>query len=188
VWKRERCRSGMKWMSVVLAAALAGCASLAVKDENSSYYPVPVGSKLILHRDLEIPADSARVYLQGGQVVKSAGVFDPYCRFEVRDVLNVPQTLKADEFVVRKTQMDMLHISMHDGVQLAGLSGWGSSESDVTLVWYLWLESPRQPNVRRLICGGKFDAAFRARRPSINEIRIQLGDIASLITPHEPAP
>src|SRR3569623_88118 len=188
VWKRERCRSGMKWMSVVLAAALAGCVSLAVKDENSSYYPVPVGSKLILHRDLEIPADSARVYLQGGQVVKSAGVFDPYCRFEVRDVLNVPQTLKADEFVVRKTQMDMLHISMHDGVQLAGLSGWGSSESDVTVAWYLWLESPRQPNVRRLICGGKFDAAFRARRPSINEIRIQLGDIASLMTPHEPLP
>src|SRR3569623_3825154 len=94
----------------------------------------------------------------------------------------------GDEFVVRKTLLDMLHISIHDGVQMAGLSGCGSSESDVTLVWKLWLESPRQPKVRRLICGGKFDPAFRARRPSINEIRIQLGYIASLITPHEPAP
>src|SRR3569623_779821 len=122
VWKRERCRSGMKWMSVVLAAALAGCASLAVKDENSSYYPVPVGSKLILHRDLEIPADSARVYLQGGQVVKSAGVIDPNCRIEVRDVLSVPQPLKGDEYVERKTQMDMLPISIHDEVQMASLS------------------------------------------------------------------
>src|SRR3569623_1474850 len=99
VWKRERCRSGMKWMSVVLAAALAGCVCLAVKDENSSYYPVPVGSKLILQRDLEIPADSARVYLQVGQVLKTACVLDPYCRFELRYVLNLPQTLKSDESV-----------------------------------------------------------------------------------------
>ena len=176
--KRWQVRCG--W--ILLLSGLSACANLILKDENSPYYPVPAGSKLILHQDLQIPPDSARVYLQYGQVVKAPSVSDPYCRFEVNDVRPAAQTLRADEFVVRKTQMDTLYISMQGPLVLAAMQAMVSDGGgDVTLVWYLWLDSPRQPNVRRLICGGMFDYPYRARRPSINEIRVQLGHIATLI-------
>jgi hypothetical protein len=167
-----------------LLLSLCACADLAPKDEDSPYYAVPIGSRLILHQDLTIPPDSARVYLQYGKVVKAPRSSDPFCRFEVNDVLPAAQTLKADEFVVRKTQRDRLNISSRSPVTAAALHGFARDEGDaVTLVWYLWLESPRQPKVRRLICGGGFDYPYRARRPSINEIRVQLGDVATLLTP-----
>ena len=176
--RRNRC------VCFLLLLSVSACADLAPKDENSPYYPVPAGSRLILHQDLTILPDSARVYLQYGKVVKAPRTSDPFCRFEVNDVLPSAQTLMADEFLVRKTQMDRLNISSRTPLTAAALHGFGRDEGDaVTLVWYLWLASPRQPNVRRLICGGSFDYPRRARRPSINEIRMQLGDIATLIAP-----
>lgn len=177
----KRWRVRCSW--VVLVLGLHACANLIPKDENSPYYPVPAGSRLILHQDLRVPPDSARVYLQYGKLVAAPSTSDPYCQFEVNDVLPVVQTLKADEFVVRKTQMDLRHISLQNPLIMAAWHGSESDDADdVTLVWYVWLYSPRQPNVLRLICGGMFDQPYRARRPSINEIRAQLGDIASLIT------
>lgn len=175
-------RPWIRCSQVLLLLGLSACANLVPKDENSSYYPVPTGSRLILHQDLHIPPDSARVYLQHGKVVKAPHTSDPYCRFELNEVLAVAQTLKADEFVVRKTQMDRLYISSQDPLIKAAIQGADRGDtSDVTLVWYLWLASPRQANVHRLICGGRFDYPYRARRPSIKEIRAQLGGIATLI-------
>jgi hypothetical protein len=175
----RRWRTGV-WFALLLS--LHACADLVPKDESSPYYPVPVGSKLILHSDLRIPPDSARAYLQYGKPVKAPHTTDPYCQFQVRDVLPVEQTIKADEFVVRKTQMDEKLISLLTPLIVAALPGFGMGDADdVTLVWYLWLDSPRQPNVLRLICGGMFDQPYRARRPSIKQIRQQLGDVATLV-------
>ncbi|MDX1251765.1 MAG: hypothetical protein IDH49_05870 [Gammaproteobacteria bacterium] len=178
-----------RWSLIMALAGLSACASLAPQDENLSFYPVPAGSRIILHQDLQVPPDSVRAYMQHGQVVKAPSPFDPYCQFEVNDVLPVAQTIKADEFVVRKTQMGEQHIASRSPFMKAGMGvsfGARSGSRDVLLVWYLWLDSPRQPNVRRLICGGKFDAPYRARRPSINEIRAQLGSIATLNVVQKP--
>lgn len=174
---------------VMAMAGLSACANLAPQDESLSFYPVPAGSKIILHQDLQVPPNSVRAYMQHGQVVKAPSPFDPYCQFEVNDVLPVAQTIKADEFVVRKTQMGEQHIASGNAFLKAGTGvsfGARPGSRDVLLVWYLWLDSPRQPNVRRMICGGKFDAAYRARRPSINEIRAQLGSIATLSVVQKP--
>ena len=163
----------------MLCAALGACADLGRKDASSPFYPVPAGSKVVLHRDLEVPPDAARVYLQDGQVVKAPSIFNPFCRFDVNDVQPVTQVVRAGEFTVRKTQMDMLHISMAEPMRFAAIGFDAGGTSDITLVWYLWLDSP-QPNVRRLLCGGRFDSPDRARRPSISEIRAQLGQVATL--------
>jgi hypothetical protein len=180
--KRRRIKYG--WFLLVLC--LGACAGLVPKDENSPYYATPPGSRLILHQDLTIPADMARVYLQRGRVVAAPHTTQSFCRFEVNDVLPVEQTLKADEFIVRKTQMATLLVSMQDSATMAASLGFGEEDSsDVSLAWYLWLDSPHQPNVRRLICGGRFDYPSQARRPSINDIRAQLGKVATLITAGE---
>ncbi len=170
----------LKYSLVLAALSLTACANLAPKDEKSPFYAVPAGSRIVLHHDLQIPPDRARVYLQNGKVVKGPSPFSPYCQFEVNDVLPAGQTLKADEFMVRKTQMAEEFIASRSPFIMAASGGGNSGSRDLLLAWHLWLESPRQPNVRRMICGGKIDTPYRARRPSINEIRAQLGDIATL--------
>jgi hypothetical protein len=176
----------IKYGWFLLLPCLSACANLVPKDENSPYYATPPGSRLILHQDLTIPVDMARVYLQRGRVVAAPHTTQSFCRFEVNDVLPVEQTLKADEFVVRKTQMATLLVSMQDSATNAlALEFGGDGSSDVSMAWYLWLDSPHQPNVRRLICGGRFDYPYLARRPSINDIRAQLGKVATLITADE---
>jgi len=171
------------WLRYCLALAtlsLTACANLAPKDENSPFYAVPAGSRIVLHQNLQISPDRARVYLQDGKIVRGPSPFSPYCQFEVNDLLPAGQILKADEFVVRKTQMGEEFIASRSPFILAVSGGGNAGSRDLLLVWHLWLESPRQPNVRRMICGGRFDTPYRARRPSINEIRTQLGDIATL--------
>jgi hypothetical protein len=46
--------------------------------------------------------------------------------------------------------------------------------------YHLWLDSPSQPNVMRLTCRGVIDEPWKARRPSIAEIRASLGTLATL--------
>ncbi len=163
---------------ILLLLNLGACSTLSPpKDENSNIYAVPAGSKLILHQDLQIKPKSARVYLRNGEVSNKPGG-KSYCVFKVNDVIPDVQILKADEFIVRKTQMGTVNITMHDPMILASTDG--GSVNDVTLVWHLWLESPHQPNVRMLTCGGIRNHPSRAHRLSINEIRTHLGEIATL--------
>lgn len=170
---------------------LGACAGMAQRDENSPYRAVGVGSTITLHRDLTVPPERARVYLQGGEVVDGASPLAPYCMFEVNDVLPAPQTIKADTFTVRKVQMDKINITSAGAGMVAAVGigiGVGTnigSGGDVAQVWYLWLDSPRQPNVRRLVCGGELTDPWEAQRPSVNEIREQLGQIATLTLPGE---
>lgn len=172
-------RSLKIFICILLLLKLSGCSTLSPpKDENSHLYGVPAGSKVILHQDLQIKPNSARVYLRNGEVSNKPGG-KSYCQFKVNDVIPEEQTLHADEFIVRKTQMGTVNITMHDPLIVASRDNKGTS--DVTLVWYLWLESPQQPNVRLLTCGGTRQMPHRARRLSINEIRTHLGDIASLV-------
>ena len=47
----------MPWIPLVLTAIfLSACVTVAERDEMSPYFIIPAGSRLILNRDLEIPA------------------------------------------------------------------------------------------------------------------------------------
>ena len=52
---------------VLVVTVLAACQTTAYEgNENSPYYKVPIGSKLILHQEIEIPPHLAGIYLQAG--------------------------------------------------------------------------------------------------------------------------
>jgi len=80
---------------------LAGCNTAQTRDVNSPYYKVPIGSQIILNKDLEIPAGRAHISLQDGIVTPRIGEFGVSCTFEVRDL--GPSTIKAGTFTVRET-------------------------------------------------------------------------------------
>lgn len=182
--------ASIAWWRYGLAAALAaaGCAAPAVVDEQSRFYPPPIGTVIELHRDLTVAPDHARVTIQRGAVAPGVHPFDTWCQLEVNDVFPTEQTVRADTFTVYKVSRETAQVVMGSPPQMvAGVDTNDSGSSDVTQIWHLWLKSPQQLNVRRLSCGGWFDTPSRAQYPSVVEIRAALGEVASLHLPTPPS-
>jgi hypothetical protein len=183
----------MKILPPVLAlATLTACQSARyIGDESSPYYVVPVGSRLVLNRDLTIPANQVGVYLQGGQLVSYRDVnqYHPHCKFEVRTLTDAPRTVRADEFMVMRATQQQLP-SVRAPIQVAGAGihigigiGGGSQDGGPSPEAYatrLVLKSERQPDVLRLTCGHWDMPNPYAVHLSISQIRKTLGDVMSL--------
>ena len=85
----------------VMILVLAGCNTAQTRDVNSPYYKVPIGSTIILNKDLEIPAGQAHINLQDGIAATAVGNYDVSCTFNVRNL--GPSTIKADTFTIRES-------------------------------------------------------------------------------------
>jgi len=115
---------------------------------------------LVLAQELEIPAGSARVYLQGGGV-RSFSEIDPWyphCWLLSRRVDEVPQVVRADRFrIVRVGHGTEQSARRVTGlVRVSGSDGGPPAYNFATL---LELDSPRQAQVMRLECAIKSDYA-----------------------------
>ncbi len=163
---------------LVLALLLAACQTTAYQgDENSPYFTVPAGARLVLHRELVIPADRVDVYLQGGRVLGYAEVnpHHPFCTLDVRRRLDVPQTVAPDEFAVTKATQDIRYTRRAPGAVLAS-DGSPSFEVYSTI---LALRSERQPHVTRLTCT-QWQYPPLQRHVTIHEMRQALGTLFTL--------
>jgi hypothetical protein len=166
-----------------LCLLLAACQTTGPLDENSPFHVLPSGSRLVLKQELTIPANSAHVTLQGGRVVSDNDVnqYHPNCRLEVHDVRDTPQTVTADEFVVRRARQDA-QVAARAGLMPAGLNNSSNSVSFYIFRTILDLRSERQPQVRWLTCQ-QWDHPARGRHVTISEIRAALGVIMTAQLP-----
>ena len=175
----------------ILALGMAGCAGLDSADRDFPYWLPPVGTEVELKEPLEVRPLSARVFLQQGAVVPKTGLnlYLPSCTFAVTQVFeDRSQTIQPDSFqVVRVTgQREEVVQQAPARYAAAYLAGGGISGGGSTMVMHLvhlWLESPKQPEVRRLSCRGALDDPPLANRPSIAEMGQALGSIAELHLP-----
>jgi len=170
---------------------MAGCASLYMADPDSPYWLPPVGSVVELKQVLEVPPRSARVFLQQGTLVAKTAVnlYLPSCNFAVTPVFeDRSQTILPDSFQVvrvtgqREEVVQQAPAARYAALYLAGGQPDGGSTMIMHLV-HLWLESPKQPDVRRLSCRGALDDPPLAKRPSVTQMRAALGPIAELRLP-----
>lgn len=176
--------------------ALAACQAPGPVGPDSPYYKVPVGSTLTLHQRLTIPAHTAGVYIQGGQVVEHKQLnpvnqYYVYCRLEVDDVQDTAQTVKPDEFTVHRvgsrredvSRAYPMYASRGMGMGMdVGESGGGDEDAGPGMQnWSvdLYLHSPRQPQVRRLACQ-HWVYNYEAEYPTVDEIRKTLGKVMTL--------
>ena len=177
---------------VLVVTVLAACQTTAYEgNENSPYYKVPIGSKLILHQEIEIPPHLAGIYLQAGKIVPLAQVnqYYPHCKFEVFKLKDTPQLIQADEFLIKKVVQEMTHSVSADRLQLAAVSiGMGihigiddDSSPLLTYVTRLDLYSEKQPDVFRLSCG-LWAYPPKGQHVTIREIRQVLGEVFTLQT------
>ena len=79
---------------------LAGCEAVATKDTGRIDFRIPPGSRLVLNRELTIPAGVAHVVFQDGEPGSAANEFEVNCRFEVRDL--GPRVIQPDSFLITR--------------------------------------------------------------------------------------
>jgi len=177
---------------VLIILLLAACGPLVIRDDARREY-VPLRSVVLeLHREVEIPPERTRMFFQGGEVQSAFNEFRPHCELTVRNLLDRPQTIHSDRFLVTHVLADTVQVAtagnvvvaMNLDIQLShgggGDSG-GDGEGRQMKTYIFQLHSDRQPDVLSLVCGGAFDLPSWAARPSLQQIERALGDYATLL-------
>ena len=169
----------MRLLLAVSIVFLTACQSWHEPSENSPYYAIPVGTRLILNQPLTISAEKASVYIQRGKIVPyhRRDTYYANCKFEVNTVKQVSQTIEPDEFVVhRVSQYIEVSRFFAPGTLLAQSGG---DQGDVMSKLYsrlIYLRSSKQPDVLRIACG-RWDDSPVSNHLTIQEIRNALGDL-----------
>lgn len=181
----------MKALGLLAAAAVfvSGCQSARYEgNENSPYYLVPAGSRVILSRELTIPAHQLSVYIQDGQVTTFSRInaYQPHCKFELHALSDSPRTVQKDEFIVVRSVQEIQHTVkaglLYARAPLARRTAGGTDDGGPSVqAWAtrLDLRSERQPQVSRLSCG-HWDYPPAAQHLSIAEMRRALGEVFAL--------
>lgn len=164
------------------SALLTACgSSQAVRDENSQFYSVPLGSTFTLNREITIQPDQTSVYLQNGKIepVSNVDFYRPNCKFELYTISEQARIVKPDTFVVTRIVDQREDVSTKWPVY-AGLGmAYGDGPIHLTFSTTMYLESRIQPDVFRMNCK-QWDWPATGEFLSINQMRQALGDYFTL--------
>ena len=178
----------MKAVTALLAVVfgLAGCAQPERLYDDGAGAPLAPSGQVWLNRELEIPPDRTRVFMQRGEVIAMGDLdhYHPSCDLEVRNLLPETQRVARDTFSITRVVYSQEPVVALEAVRLAGLR-WGGG-----LLWEgghsiyrfvrMDLHSEQQPDVLRLTCRGAYEDYHRASYPTPMEIRVALGEIITL--------
>ena len=164
------------------AALLSACDnSLAVRDENSQFFSVPLGSTFTLNREITIQPDQTSVYLQNGSIVlvRDVDFYRPHCKFELFTISEQARVVDPDTFVVTRIVDQREDVSTewprYAALGMSGVDG----PVHLTYSTTMYLESKIQPDVFRMNCK-RWDWPATGDFLSINEMRQALGDYFTL--------
>jgi len=167
---------------VLVTIGLSSCSYQAPKDPNSSFYAPPVGSQLILHRAITIPANNTEVRIQNGKVIQSSWDLDTYyanCHFELREIANVERTVQPDSFNVTRVHRDTENVMLNTPTVVASAGAGNGGPPLVDYMTIMDLYSARQPEVMRISCQ-HWNDPNDGEHLNINQIRKTLGDLLTL--------
>ena len=165
---------------------LWGCDTSRNYSPDSPYYRFPAGSRLVLTRPLEIPANWATARLQYGKVVPFGHVQEhaPHCIFEINTVSEVPQRVEPDTFEIIKIQRSTSTLAINSGFFFFIGTAFADNDQPSQMFYKTTfiLRSERQPGVRQLTCQSDQYAAGIAipNHLTVPEIRQALGSIFTL--------
>ena len=173
----------------VLLLLLAGCqANAGNVSPIPAYTSIKPGSKLVLNKPLAIPANKARVYIQGGKIIHENSVdrYYPNCSLEVRTIKTSPQEIKTDSFIIIKVRSDeeasyqKLMYASSRNITRRFVSDDDGPVSHENWVTHFYLQSANQPDVFRLNCAHWEDPAdFYPHHLSMADIKKAVGDYFS---------
>jgi hypothetical protein len=146
---------------VLLAACLAACETAykdGVPNERSPWFLVPVASKLVLHRSIEIAPGQGAAYLQNGRLLPWYDVdqHGSYCALSVPARWDVAQLVSPGEYVVRGvSQRPLFTLAAAQGGALRRVATRERDGDGMTyevLATVMDIHSQQQPEVRALTC------------------------------------
>jgi hypothetical protein len=173
------------WVLSLAVILLNACQTPSASDPGRSFYRAPAGTKLILQRDITILPERVKTYFQQGRQVYVPNEYDTFCKLEVLSLQDTEQVVKADEFLIKRSGKIASSVVQYDAdalrprFQLVRAFDQGPQVYGIVM----FLDSPRQPNVNKLLCVHMQDPLLGARGPSIEQIRAALGDTFMLILP-----
>jgi len=169
-------------IGLLAAVLLIACDnSQALRDENSQFFSVPLGSTFTLNREITIQPDQTSVYLQNGKIelVGNVDFYRPHCKFELFTISEQARIVKPDTFVVTRIVDRREDVStqwpLYAGLGLAR----GDGPIHLTFSTTMYLESRIQPDVFRMNCK-QWDWPSIGDFLSINQMRQALGDYFTL--------
>ena len=169
-------------VAVILVLLLTACAgSQAVRDEDSQYYSVPLGSTFTLNTGITIQPNFTSVYFQFGNIepVGNIDFYKPHCKFELYTISEQARQVRPDTFTVTRIVDQSEDVSVewprYAGLGIAGYDG----PVHLTFSTTMYLESRIQPDVFRMTCK-RWDWPAIGEYLSINEMRQALGDYFTL--------
>jgi len=171
--------------ALLVLLPLAGCVSVGGMYGGSSGVGVGVATHTGVHngsvqahtlrltRELKIAPGRARAFFQDG--VQSGGKdrYRPYCEFEISTVSERPQWVRPDTFTIRRVERRTV-TDEDTGMPLFFPTVFGSQ--DIFYETHLWLDSRRQPGVRKLVCRDWSQDFGRGGHLSGRAIQSVLGD------------
>ncbi len=171
---------------VLVIAVLAACSSNYVKDEDSVFYAVPVGSTLVLNQQVNIRGDQVAVYAQNGELMQydEVNFYLPNCKFEIYTMSEQPRTVQADTFEIIKVEDDIESSSLQKSTHLAVLDkalAFGMLDRSYVFNYatLMYLNSDKQKDVYRMTCQ-HWEDMMDDRHLSITQMRQAMGDVFTL--------
>ncbi len=176
----------LRYLLLCLLPALTACQSGVLVDRGDGQFQPLIATRLVLHEDVRIPPRQSHVAFQRGSRQPGAGEFAPHCELEVKQVLEEAQTVRAGIFEITrilgvthyvKRGKRNIRLAAGDDFQLLA----DDSSEWIMMAYHFTLHSDEQPGVTRLLCGGAYNYPYFARYPSIEDMRLALGDVATVV-------
>jgi hypothetical protein len=169
-------------VGVLLVLLLTACeSSQTVRDEDSQYYSVPLGSTFTLNTGITIQPNFTSTYFQFGNIepVGNIDFYKPHCKFELYTISEQARQVRPDTFVVTRIVDQSEDVSVEWPRYVALTMGAYDGPVHLTFSTTMYLESSMQPDVFRMTCK-RWDWPAIGEYLSINEMRQALGDYFTL--------
>lgn len=172
----------------LLATMLSGCQGNASR---AGYYTSPLlpGDQVEILRELKVPAEQARIYLQHGATNSYGGIdqYAPFCYFLLRDPLPAEQTIQPGVWDVERAWLTQTTSIADLPLNLAGAGGLGGGDFPL-MAWQFHITlKGAAPPLMTLVCSGAFDSPSMADPIRLAEVREAFGDYAAVSVRETPS-
>jgi len=145
---------------VIGTAFLTGCSAF----ETAQSPPAQPGQTFVLEHAIDILPQQARRFIQHQQLRTRSELDEryPHCRIEVRTLRDQIYRIEPDHFRITRVRNDVEAIAHNKSPLMlasitlpAYLAFADDGPAEVMELVMLYLDSPKQPDVLRLVCAGK---------------------------------
>ena len=164
---------------IVICSILLLLNACQMLDEAERPYRIEPGTPIDLLQPLVIPADQVGVFVPGTPIGNRYR-YEAACRLELRSLAPAARTVSADHMTITRVQREAQIFSSRS----SALRPVRLFDSDgphlLQFTTYPYLDTPRQPDIFRLVCAHLQDSASQPRHLTRAEISTVLAPVMRL--------